>query len=163
MRRGVVLGFMLALLLGVLVLDAAPQLPQPLDESRLPVKLTGVAVDSAAPSTSFCLIRCTYSDAERRETLFGVGDRACDLAEIMEIREDAVVIRNLLTNHFELLTFTDVNPSQSAPAPTVTTSTPVPPVLTKSPNLVSVELGKDSVDRYLASLPEILRALCKID
>src|SRR5262245_3897595 len=162
--RGAVmlLGSLLAPLVGVLVLDAASDLPQPLTESGLPVKLTGVAVDSAAPSTSSCLIRCTYPDAERREALFGVGERACDRAEIVEIRRDAVVIKNLLTSHLELLTFTDANPSPSAPLPMVAAATPAPLVLTKSPNLVSVELGKDSVNHYLANLPEILSAALAI-
>ena len=86
--------------------------------------------------------------------LLATGQRACEVAEIAEIRQHSVVIKNLLTNRLELLTF-----PRTGAASSQTTSVPppaAPPDPVKSPNLVTVEIPKDSMVHYLADLPELL-------
>lgn len=154
-------GSLVAWAASLVVLASPHQSPQPLPDSALPLKLLAVWVDTAAPSKSACLIRCTYP-IERVGT-FGPGQHACDLAEVKEVREDAVVINNLLANRLELLRFqktqqpqTNTQPSTNAELPPNTQPPPPPPLLKESSNTVTVELSKDSVDRYLENLPSLL-------
>jgi type II secretory pathway component PulC len=145
---------------GLCVLGVPHQLPPPLPSSALPVELVGVVVDAKAPFNSICLIRCTYPAA--RVGTFGPGERACDLAEVKEIGQDAVIINNLLTNRLERLTFPTTRVLGAAQPPAearlpADAQVPVPrPVLKESPNLVTVELPESTVRHYLANLPEFL-------
>jgi type II secretory pathway component PulC len=124
-------------------------------DSALPITLLGVAMDSSAPTRSACLVRCAYRGEEQMiSLLLATGQRACEVAEIAEIRQHSVVIKNLLTNRLELLTF-----PRTGAASSQTTSVPppaAPPDPVKSPNLVTVEIPKDSMVHYLADLPELL-------
>jgi type II secretory pathway component PulC len=116
--------------------------------------LVGVMVDSADPPRSACLIRCTYPSTRRSASHLAVGANACDLAEVRQIREDAVVLRNLLTNQLEIL---PLQPSPISPAaPPGVMPPPAPAVVQASPDLVSVDLPKASVDHYLLNLTELL-------
>ena len=148
-------GVVLALAVGLCTLGASQQSASPVPDSALPMTLLGVAMDRAAPARSACLVRCAYRGEEQTISLLLVtGQRACEVAEIAEIRQHSVVIKNLLTNRLEVLTFprTGATPSQTTSAPP-----PVaPPGLVESPNLVTVEIPKDSRDHYLANLPELL-------
>jgi hypothetical protein len=161
-------GTLVAWSLGLLVAGVPQQPPQRLPHSALPLELLGVMVETAAPSRSSCLIRCTYGVEKLGSFPVGPGDNACDLAEVREIREDGVVINNLLTNRLEILPFrkgkpsTAVPPQTKAPVPAntqpPTDAPPLPPVhvLTTSPGLVTVELPKDAVEHYLDNLPALL-------
>ena len=135
----------------VLVLLGLPlQTPPPLPYSALPLDLVGVIVNTAAPSKSVCLIRCTYP--AKKDDVFRPGQQTFKYAEILEIRGDGVVIRNLVTNLPEFLTFTKNKPFvTAAPAPP-----PPAPVLAQSPELVRIELPKDTVSYYLKNLPALL-------
>jgi hypothetical protein len=119
-------------------------------------------VHTAAPSQSTCLIRCTYFVEKSGSFPVGPGDYACELAEVREIREDGVIIKNLLANRLEFLPFRKRDPTTKTPSPTdprSPTSSPPPPrahVLTTSPNLVTVELPEDAVEHYLDNLPALL-------
>jgi type II secretory pathway component PulC len=145
---------MAGLLCGVL------QTPTPPPRSTLPLALLGVIVDAAAPSNSVCLIRCTYP--ARRVRTFGPGQNACDVAEVQEVRADAVLIKNLLTNVPELLLLQEAKPPATAPtpaeakAPAQAAPVPPPPVVRKSSDVVTVEVPEESVQHYLANLPELL-------
>ena len=125
-----------------------------LSRTALPLALVGVMVDSTDPSRSACLIRCTYPNARRSASDLEVGGDACGLAEIKEIREDAVVVRNLLTNQLEVL---PLQPSGvSSMATPAATTPPAPAVVQAAPDLVSVDLPKASVAHYLLNLTDLL-------
>jgi hypothetical protein len=157
-------GGLLAWAIGVSVLsapEAFPQAsPQPLLRTALPLTLVGVIVDAAEPSNSLCLIRCAYPVPRVRT--FGPGENACDVAEVQEVRADAVVIRNLLANRSELLSLQEAKPPAATPAPMEAKdpaqALPAPPrpVLTRSSGVVTIELPEASVAHYLANLPELL-------
>jgi hypothetical protein len=124
--------------------------------SSLPLELVGVVVDARVPSRSACLVRCTYPEELARTAIVEVGRTACDLAEVREVREDAVVIRNVLTSRTELLAFRPPSgPVSARPAPAAA-SPPAPRVLAASSDRIDVEVQKDAVDRYLANLPDFL-------
>jgi len=141
-------------------LGSPRQSPQPLPPSTLPLTLIGVMVETAAPSNSVCLIRCAFP--VQRVRTFGVGQNACDVAEITEVRENAVVVRNVLTNRLELLTFQEAKPPTTMPPPAAAhvpargEPAPPPPVLKTSADVVTVEVPEESVQHYLANLPELL-------
>ncbi|MGE5360419.1 MAG: PDZ domain-containing protein [Bacteroidales bacterium] len=125
----------------------APQAPPP---TTLPLRLVGIVVDPTTPSNAACLVECLFP--ERKLARVKAGQLACDLAEINEIRSDAVGITNVLTNRVELLTFSDVAPAAgAAPAPP-------PPVVTTTDDTVAVALAKGSVDYYLGNLRDFLDA-----
>jgi type II secretory pathway component PulC len=143
-------------------LGAPRQAPQPLARTALPLTLVGVIVDAAEPSGSLCLIRCAYP--ARMVLTFGPGENACDVAEVQEVRADAVVIRNLLANRTELLSLQDATPSTTAPATADAkdaarpSPAPLPPVVRASSDVVTIEVPEASVTHYLANLPELLRS-----
>jgi type II secretory pathway component PulC len=129
------------------------QPPAPLPNSVLPITLLGVMADSADPSRSACLVRCTYPKELRFASTLQVGANACDIAEIVEIRPDAIVVKNLLTNRLELLELQKTSAPTAVPA---TAEPPAPPVVRASKDVVDVALPKASVDHYLLNLPELL-------
>jgi len=119
--------------------------------------LVGVMVDSADPVRSACLVRCMSPDERRSASYLDVGTTACELAEVKEIRTDAVIIRNLLTNRLELLPLQPSASSAGMPEQTATPP-PDPAIVQASPDLVSVEVPKASVDHYLVNLSELLNS-----
>lgn len=149
-------GVFLASAVGLFSLGTSQQPAQPLPNSALPVTLLGVAMDAAVPARSACLVRCTYpGEKQAISRLLVTGQRACDVAEITEILQETVVIKNLLTNRLELLTFPTTG---AAPSDTTSTTEPSPPApgVVESSNQLTIEVRKDLVDRYLANLPELL-------
>jgi type II secretory pathway component PulC len=136
------------------------QSPQPLSRTALPLTLIGVIVDAAESSNSVCLIRCAYP--LERAHAFGPGQNACDVAEVQEVRGDAIVIRNLLTNVSELLPLQEAMPPATAvefadaKAPVQAASATPPPMVRKSSDVVTIEVPEASVRHYLANLPELL-------
>ena len=153
-------GGLLAWAIGVSMLGARQASPPSLPLSTLPLTLVGVMVDAAEPSHSACLIRCAYP--VQRARTFGPGENACDVAEVTEVRENAVVIRNLLTNRPELLTFQEAKPSATAHVPADAEAaaqappSPPPPVVGRSSGVVTIDMPEESVEHYLANLPELL-------
>jgi len=145
---------------------AAQQPAAPLATTTLPLTLAGVLRDSTTPAKSSVLIRCGTAAEHRAAWTFGVGERACDVAEIAEVLEQAVVIRNLATNTLEVLTLPD-----HATRPVAATSAPTqvraraeagndddlePVVLPGSGNTVHIELRREALRRYLANLGDLL-------
>jgi hypothetical protein len=126
-------------------------------QSALPLELVGVMVDSAAPARSACLIRCTFPVPRRSASMLEVGASACDIAEVTEIRQDAVVIRNSQTSRLETLTLqaaggsTQVKVANDAQLPAPTIEQP-------SRDQVNVALPRTSVEAYLLNLPELLKS-----
>jgi type II secretory pathway component PulC len=155
-------GRLAAWTLCVFALGAPRQSPQPLPRTSLPLTLVGVIVDAAEPSSSLCLIRCAYPS--QRVRTFGPGENACDVAEVEEVRADAVVVRNLLANRSELLSLQDAKPSATVQAPgdakdaARPSPAPPPPVVRASSDVVTIEVPEASVTHYLANLPELLRS-----
>ena len=128
----------------------APPSQAPLPASALPLRLTGILFDQGQPARSACLIRCVAQPG--RQGIFSIGDRACDLAEIREVRLDAVVIENLEAKTLELLTFPRVTPPAAAPP---RPSSPVPDSA-PPPEPVQVALPTEAVQTAIANLPELL-------
>jgi membrane-associated protease RseP (regulator of RpoE activity) len=150
-------GVLLVLAISMFVPGAQQVSTQPLPNSELAVGLLGIAMDTAVPAKSACLVRCSYPGEQHTITvLLAAGQRACNVAEIAEIRQRSVVIRNLAANRLELLTFptTDAASSQTTPAPPSVES----PERVESTHLVTVEIPKNSMDHYLANLPELLNS-----
>jgi type II secretory pathway component PulC len=139
--------------IGLVLLGLPLQTPPPPPYSVLPLDLVGVIVSTAVPSNSVCLIRCTYPS--KKDDIFRTGQKTFEYAEILEIRRDGVVIRNLVTNLSEFLTFAKNKPFvAAAPKPPA----PAPAVLAKSPDAFRIELPKDTISYYLKNLPELLNS-----
>jgi type II secretory pathway component PulC len=139
--------------------QAAGALGQPLEpppRSALPIRLVGLMADSADPSRSACLVRCPSAGQRRSASTVEVGATACDLATVEEVRPDAVVIRNLLTNRLELLMIQTADAPAQVQAPAETPAAPAPAIVKTTPDLVNVDVPKASVDHYLLNLPELL-------
>jgi type II secretory pathway component PulC len=140
------------------VLGAGPQQPSQSvpPASTLPIQLVAVMLDRASPAKSSCLLRCTYP--AERQGRFVAGQTACDMAEVTEIRQDEIVINNLLRSRLEVLPLSHVQSEAAAPPPAAPAPVPppAPPVVTESPEGVSVDLAKGSVDHYLGNLPDVL-------
>ena len=147
-------GFVTALAASAVVLIAAgapaPPSQAPLPASALPLRLTGILFDREQPARSACLVRCVAQPG--RQGIFFIGDRACDVAEIREVRQDAIVIENLEARTLERLAFTNVTPTAVAP--------PIPgeavPDAAPLQEPVQVVLPTEAVQTAIANLPELL-------
>jgi type II secretory pathway component PulC len=149
-------GCLVASAAGLLGAGLAQQPATDVPLSGLPLQLTGIIVDKDIPARSACIIRCT--DGSERRGMFYAGHRACDLAEIQEVREDGVLIRNLLTSRPEILVFPVAAGSAATQPLAGTRDTSASPVRSTSPDVVVVDLPKGAVDRYLADLPALLES-----
>jgi type II secretory pathway component PulC len=117
--------------------------------STLPLQLTGLMVDTDAPARSACLIRCTRPP--ERHVMLVAGERACDVAEVLEVRDVGVVLKNLETGRMELLTSSAATSSHAVPHALRQGASPAARADEAEPVLPEV-----SVRRYLANLPELL-------
>lgn len=156
-------------LLAIVVLTATTAGQPPSDtlpESALPLRLVGVAIDASAPARSAGLIQCGLPGEKRAARFVAVGGQACDVAEVREVREQGVVIRNLATNRLERLrlppagrtTTPPAHPAEAVVEDTERDEIPPPVVLPGSPDVVMVELRRELLQRYLSNLPEVLSA-----
>jgi type II secretion system protein C len=130
---------------------AAPVQPAQatLPVSTLPLRLTGIVLDDVRPDRATAFIHCVSQGGRRG--MFRVGDQPCNLAEIREIREDAVVLRNLESDRLELL------PLPEAVRSTGLTRQPAPPASADSrADAPSLELPRETVRAVLANLPDLL-------
>jgi type II secretory pathway component PulC len=143
----------------------AQQSAEPLPSSSLPLRLVGVARDTSQPSRSAAFIQCGTAEDKRPAWLFAIGTRACDVAEVMEVRDDAVVVRNLATGRLELLALPPkAGRAPSSPLPVSTDapsgpprdSLPAPLVLPVTSDVITIELRKEVLRQYLSNLPEVL-------
>jgi membrane-associated protease RseP (regulator of RpoE activity) len=156
------LGVLGAWTVGVCVLAISPQrTDDPLPLSTPPLRLLGALANAVEPAKSTCLVQCSYSGQQATTTLLEPGQQACNVAEIAEVREESVVIRNLLTNRLELLTFAESG-SPSASPPSTTARQPFAPRVVKSSSLIGVELQRDTVNHYLANLTDLLNCALAI-
>lgn len=136
-------------------LYGAGQEPGPPPRTSLPMVLTGIMADSADPGRSACLIRCLQPIERKSASMLSVGERACDVAEVTQIRPDVVLIRNLQSDRLESLALPNERPLRAgADAPAAPLPDPV--VNSREPGVVSVDLPRAAVDRYLVNLPELL-------
>lgn len=144
----------------VVSLGASQPPPAPLPDSALPVTLLGIAMDAAAPARSSCLVRCAYPGETQTTSVFlATGQRACDVAEITEILQEAVVIKNLQTNRLEFLTFPKTGAAPRQATSTMTEAAPAAPAAAgevQPTNVVTIEVRRDAMNRSLANLPELL-------
>jgi type II secretion system protein C len=122
----------------------------PLPPSALALRLTGILFDRERPAQSACLIRCDTQPG--RQSIFSMGERACGVAEIREVRQDAVVVENLEAKRLELLTFPAMTPQAAAPP------RPLEPVpdSAPTPEPLQVALPDEAVQTAIANLPELL-------
>ena len=144
-----------AVMLAAAALGGAGQAPAQPQRTSLPMVLTGIMADSADPARSACLIRCTEPSSRRSASMLRAGEIACDLAEIRQIRPDAVVIRNLQSDRLESLTLPEA-PGAKAPRPAAEDATLDPVVVEDARGVVSVEVPKAAVDQYLVNLTDLL-------
>jgi len=130
------------------------QQPRPaLPPSSMPLRLTGVMVDDKAASNSSCFVRCLHGDV--RHGALRVDDVACEVAEIKEIREDGLVLRNLSTDRMEFLAF----PPDATKPSAARDEAAAPPARGAAPtDTVPIEVPKASVDHYLSNLGELLQS-----
>lgn len=155
----IILGVATALAAWALGLTGAgPQQPLPPapPATTLPLQLVAVMIDKESPARSSCLIRCAYPT--EKQGRFVAGQTACDMAEVKEIRQQEVVITNLLRSRVEILPLSEEQAKAAAPHPAEAPSAPARPlpVVTESLEGVSVELAKGSVEHYLGNLPDVL-------
>ena len=144
-----------AVMLAAAVLCGAGQAPAQPQRTSLPMVLTGIMADSADPARSACLIRCTEPSSRRSASMLQAGDTACNLAEIREIRPDAVVIRNVQSDRLELLTLPEAADMKTAAPPAE--QPPLDPVVVEGARgVVSVDVPKAAVDHYLVNLTDLL-------
>lgn len=141
----------------------AKQPREPLAATVLPLRLAGVARHVATPARSAGLIECLEPPAQRGAWLYAVGERACDVALIVEVVDDAVVVRNLQTGRLELLALPrDAASPAPPPGDTTTDATsdalPVPLVERRSTDVVTIELSRALLRRYTSNLPDVLGA-----
>jgi type II secretory pathway component PulC len=129
-------------------LQAVPSVPS---YSTLPLDLIGVIVNKDTPSHSVCVVRCPYP--LKKEEVFQPGQIAFDLAEIMEIHRDGVLLRNRITNKPEYLTFEKNKPIEKSPTPT-----PIPRLVAKSSDQVDMDLSQTTINAYLNNLPVLLNS-----
>ena len=83
------------------------------------------------------------------------GQRACAIADVVSVRDRAVLVRNVLANRLEVLTFASAGLKGLPP----TAASPVAveaPTVRRSAAGVDVTLSKSAVDHYLVNLPELL-------
>jgi type II secretory pathway component PulC len=137
-------------------LCGAWQTPAPPPPTSLPLLLTGIMADSADSARSACLVRCLRPVERRSASLLHAGERACDLADITQIRPDLVVVRNLQTGRLESLTLPDAAGAK-APRP-ASEDAPQDPVVVDSrePGVVNIDVSKAAVDHYLVNLTHLL-------
>jgi type II secretory pathway component PulC len=150
---GFMTGFGATLLLWTTCLLAGllPQQRQgPPPPSALPLQLVGLIANKESPAKSACLIRCKSLGEKWRR--LEVGQNACDVAEIQEIRQDSVIIRNLRTNRLELLELS------RGLASTEAQSLPPAPAVTVAPGGVVVDLAAPALDYYVANLSDVLKS-----
>ena len=129
---------------------SSPFAQAPFPPSALPLRLTGILFDQDQPARSACLIRCAATPG--RQGIFTLGERACDVAEVREVRQDAVVIENLEAKRLELLVFPGGAPPAAAPP------RPAEPVPDSAPpqEPQQMALPKAAVQTAIANLPELL-------
>jgi type II secretory pathway component PulC len=112
--------------------------------------LTGILFDQSEPARSVCLIRCVAHPG--RQGIFSAGERACDVAEIREVRQDDVVIEHLEARRLERLSFPDVTAPAVQPSRQAEPDRDVPP----PPEPVQIALPTEEVQAAIANLPELL-------
>jgi type II secretory pathway component PulC len=148
LAAGLVVSVVASLAAGV----QAPAAPGPFQPSALPLQLTGILFDQNDPARSACLIRCIAHPP--RQGIVFVGERACDVAEVREVRQGTVIIENLEARRLELLAF-----------PVVTLRAVTSPLAAEpahdaapSPEPIQVDLPRESVQAAIANLPDLLNS-----
>jgi type II secretory pathway component PulC len=129
----------------------------------LPLTLTGVVVDTTARTRSVALVRCATSGAGRA-TLYGVGDRACGVAEVRDILDEAIVVRDLATGRLERVALA---PGGTAPRLLASVAPPEPPparepaptVAAQPTDVITVTLTRTELERYWGDLPSLLTSV----
>lgn len=144
-----------AVMVAAACLCGAAQAPGPPPPTSLPMVLTGIMADSADPARSACLIRCLRPVERKSASMLSVGERACDLAEVTQIRPDIVIIRNLQSDRLESLALPDAGPP-AARRPVAAEGALEPVVVDEARGVVSVDVSKQSVDQYLMNLSDLL-------
>lgn len=138
---------------GAMLLAALPaQTPAPpAPTSSLPITLMGVFVEAKAPRDSKSLVQCAGS---ADGVLVKIGDKVCGVAELIDIKENGVLIKNLSTSREERL---PLKTSGGAP-PAPVSPRPTEPELrvVNSPAGATVEMPLDLVHHYMLNLQEIL-------
>jgi type II secretion system protein C len=141
--------FVLILLAASLTIFPSVQDPQPIF-SNLPLELLGIVLNSESPTNSVCLIHFTLPP-KNTET-FRQGDKVFDLAEIQKIDSDGVIIKNLVSDSLEYLTFLKNRPFPNHPP----SLPPFPQVTAISADKININISADVFDHYTKNLSEIL-------
>jgi type II secretory pathway component PulC len=141
--------FALILQAACLTIFTSVQDTQP-NYSNLPLELQGIVLNIGSPSKSVCLIRFTLPP-NKFETV-RQGEKAFALAEIQKIESDGVIIKNLVSESVEYLTFSKNRPL-ILPLASIPSS---PQVTAKSANRININIPVDVFSHYTNNLSEIL-------
>lgn len=136
---------------GLIFLGILPTAARILTFSALPLDLIGVIVNERTPSNSVCLIRCDY--LSKKDSIFQPGEKAFDFAEIKEILQGCVIIKNLVTNKQEYLTFLKNRPLGRHPPPL-----PSPNIMAKSSDTITIDIPKETVNHYSQNFLDLLHS-----
>lgn len=141
--------FVLILLAASLTLFPSVQEPRSIF-SNLPLELLGIVLNSGSPTKSVCLIR--FALPPKNIEMVRQGEKAFDLVEIQKIESDGVIIKNLVSDSLEYLTFLKNRPFPNHPS-----SIPSAPQVTAiSADRINVNISADVFDHYTKNLSEIL-------
>ena len=120
-----------------------------LPASTLPVSLVGVSINAANPAQSIAMIRCPGAAGT---AMTRPGQAACNLVDVVAVRERAVLVRSVLSSRLEVLTFATAGGAATAPTPASA------PVIKTTARGADVTLSKAAVEHYRVNLTEILTA-----
>ena len=119
--------------------------------TALPITLIGASVNTVNAAQSIAVIRCPTAG---ESSMSRPGQRACAIADVVGVRDRAVLVRNVLANRLEVLTFASagLKGAPLPPSPGVVEA----PTIRRSATGVDVTLSKSAVAHYLVNLPELL-------
>jgi type II secretory pathway component PulC len=141
--------FILILLAASWTLFPSVQDPQRI-YSNLPLELLGIVFNSGSPTKSVCLIRFTLPP--KSIEMICPGEKAFELVEIQKIDSDGVVVKNLVSNSLEYVTFLKNRPFPNHPP----SLPPSPQVTAISADKININISADVFDHYTKNLSEIL-------
>lgn len=152
------------LALGTPLASQSPAASLPL--STLALRLVGVAIDSTASARSAGLIECGQAGDRRPARMVAVGDNACDVAVVHEVRPDGIIIRNLAADRLERVALSSaaagatsaIVPEPENPVHSDETAIPAPVVVPTAPGVVTIELQRELLHHSLSNLPAVLTA-----
>jgi type II secretory pathway component PulC len=121
--------------------------------TKLPIDLVGVIVNSHSPEKSVCLLRRTAPD--KAEETARPGDCIFQVANILAVESQKVVLKNLATGDLEQLSFWKTAPPEPMPR---LQSVPSPVIAAVAPREIVMDIPKEIVEHFEANLNDVLNS-----